>query len=61
MVQHHHELRLWRYGRDDVEVVPGDHDAVELRGDGVQPVELSEFVVQVGDEVGFPGPFRPNP
>src|SRR6266446_4165947 len=48
--RHHHDLRAECDYRRHVERIAGDHNQVEASGDTVEPIELLQAVVQVGDE-----------
>ncbi len=50
VAQHHHDLRVERHARADVEVVAGQHHQVEVGGGLDDPIELPQRVVKVGHE-----------
>ena len=50
VLEHHGDLRVGLDDRRDVEEVAGDDDEVEVGGDGRDPVELLQRVVQIGHQ-----------
>ena len=50
VLEDHCALRIERESGRDVEVVTGEDDEIEVRGDVHHPVELRQVVVAIGDE-----------